>query len=81
MTTATTTDAHVVVATANFLKHEEDIVYTENGSMMFNPYNELNVEITLSEVQSILQKYGIPKYSICNFINAHSFTNHTQNAR
>ena len=28
------------------LKHEEDIVYTENGSMMFNPYNEQNAEIT-----------------------------------
>ena len=51
---------------ATFLKHEEDIVYTENGSMMFNPYNEQNVEITLSEVQFILQKYGIPTPTIFN---------------
>ena len=48
------------------LKHEEDIVYTENGTMMFNPYNEQNVEITLSEVQSILQKYGIPIPTVFN---------------
>lgn len=50
----------------SFLKHEEDIVYTESGSMMFNPYNEQNVEITLSEVQFILQKYGIPTPEIFN---------------
>lgn len=53
-------------AALHFLKHEEDIVYTENGSMMFNPYNEQNVEITLNEVQSILQKYGIPTPEIFN---------------
>jgi len=50
----------------NFLKHAEDIVYTENGSMMFNPYNDQNVEITLSEVQSILQTYGIPTPTVFN---------------
>ena len=60
MTTTTTTTV------ANFLKHEEDIVYTENGSVMFNPYNENNVEITLSDVQSILQKYGIPTPDVFN---------------
>ena len=49
-----------------FLKYEEDIVYTENGGMMFNPYNEQNVEITLSDVQFILQKYGIPIPTVAN---------------
>jgi hypothetical protein len=39
-------------------KHDEDIMYNENGGLVFNPYNENNVEITLSEVQSILQRYG-----------------------
>ena len=45
------------MTTMSSSKREEDIVYTENGIMMFNPYNEQNVEITLSEVQSILKKY------------------------
>jgi dsRNA-specific ribonuclease len=35
-----------------------DIIQGEQG-LIFNPYNELNKEITLSEVQSILRKYGI----------------------
>ena len=66
MNNANTASGPLSAATATFLKHEEDIVYTENGSMMFNPYNEQNVEITLSEVQSILQKYGIPTPAIFN---------------
>ena len=39
--------------------HDDDIVRSEEG-LVFNPYNPLNVEITLSEVQSILTKYGVP---------------------
>ena len=39
--------------------HDDDIIRSEEG-LVFNPYNPLNVEITLSEVQSILTKYGIP---------------------
>ena len=35
-----------------------DIIQSEEG-LIFNPYNSLNKEITLSEVQSILRKYGI----------------------
>jgi dsRNA-specific ribonuclease len=35
-----------------------DIIQSEEG-LIFNPYNHLNKEITLSEVQSILRKYGI----------------------
>ena len=66
MSETSETDGKNSAVLATFLKHEEDIVYTENGSMMFNPYNEQNVEITLSEVQSILQKYGIPTPTIFN---------------
>lgn len=35
-----------------------DIIQSEEG-LIFNPYNSVNKEITLSEVQSILRKYGI----------------------
>jgi dsRNA-specific ribonuclease len=41
------------------LNYEDDIVKCDDG-LIFNPYNNLNVEITLSEVQSILTKYGVP---------------------
>ena len=41
------------------LMHDDDIVYGEEG-LVFNPYNPLNVEITLNDVQSILTKYGVP---------------------
>ena len=40
--------------------HDDDVVKGEEG-LVFNPYNPLNSEITLSEVQSILAKYGIPQ--------------------
>jgi dsRNA-specific ribonuclease len=45
---------------------DDDIVKTEEG-LIFNPYNSLNVEITLNEVQSILTKYGAP--NIVNNLN------------
>jgi len=38
---------------------EDDILETDDG-LIFNPYNTNNTEITLSEVQSILKKYGLP---------------------
>ena len=41
------------------IAHDDDIIKTDEG-LIFNPYNPLNVKITLSEVQSILSKYGIP---------------------
>ena len=41
------------------IMHDDDITKSEDG-LVFNPYNPLNVEITLSEVQSILTKYGLP---------------------
>jgi len=41
------------------INSDYDIVNTEEG-LVFNPYNPSNVEITLSDVQSILTKYGLP---------------------
>ena len=41
------------------ITHDDDIIKSEDG-LVFNPYNPINVEITLSQVQSILTKYGIP---------------------
>jgi dsRNA-specific ribonuclease len=41
------------------LLHDDDLIKSEEG-LIFNPYNPLNVEITLSDVQSILTKYSIP---------------------
>lgn len=39
--------------------HDDDLIKTEEG-LIFNPYNPLNIKITLNEVQSILSKYGLP---------------------
>lgn len=41
------------------INHDDDIIKTDDG-LIFNPFNPYNVEITLNEVQSILEKYGIP---------------------
>ena len=41
------------------IKLDDDIIRTEDG-LIFNPYNSLNTEITLSDVQSILTRYGLP---------------------
>lgn len=38
---------------------DDDIIKTDEG-LTFNPYNTLNTKITLSEVQSILTRYGVP---------------------
>ena len=47
------------------LLHDDDVVRGEDG-LIFNPYNPSNIEITLSEVQSILLKYGLPTDNIVN---------------
>ena len=47
------------------LLHDDDVVRGEDG-LIFNPYNPSNIEITLSEVQSILLKYGLPTDKIVN---------------
>ncbi len=43
---------------SEILLRDEDIVKTDEG-LIFNPFNPLNIEIRLSDVQSILTKYGI----------------------
>ena len=34
-------------------------VNKEDGELIFNPYNERNIEITEDEVCDILKKYGV----------------------
>jgi dsRNA-specific ribonuclease len=41
------------------ISQDDDIVKTDEG-LIFNPYNPLNTEISLNDVQSILTRYGIP---------------------
>ena len=41
------------------LVNDDDIIKTEEG-LIFNPFNPLNIEITLNDIQCILTKYGIP---------------------
>ena len=41
------------------ISHDDDIIKSDEG-LVFNPYNSNNVEITLSQVQSILTRYGVP---------------------
>ena len=45
------------------IMHDDDIVKSDEG-LIFNPFNPLNVEITLSEVQSILKAYDIPPFVV-----------------
>jgi dsRNA-specific ribonuclease len=40
------------------LLHDDDIIKSDEG-LIFNPYNPLNSEIRLSDVQSILSRYGL----------------------
>ena len=57
--------------------HDDDIIKGEDG-LIFNPYNPLNVEITLNEVQSILTKYGLPgKVNNINLYKRHGNGNGT----
>jgi dsRNA-specific ribonuclease len=41
------------------LAKDDDIIKTEEG-LIFNPYNSLNCEIKLNNIQSILTRYGVP---------------------
>ena len=50
---------------AKDISRDEDIIKTEEG-LIFNPYNHLNTEIKLSDVQFILNKYNIPTDNISN---------------
>ena len=47
-------------------KLDDDIIKTED-ELIFNPYNSINVEITLNDVQSILKTYGV-NYKVDNLI-------------
>jgi dsRNA-specific ribonuclease len=38
---------------------DEEIIKTDEG-YIYNPYNPVNIEITLNDVQSILRSYGLP---------------------
>jgi dsRNA-specific ribonuclease len=49
-------DEHV--DTSQIIK-DKDLIKTDEG-LIFNPYNPLNTEIKLSDVQFILTKYGLP---------------------
>jgi len=40
-------------------------IQQSNEGLIFNPFNPLNIEITLNDVQSILKTYGV-KYNIDN---------------
>ena len=42
----------------------EDIVVNEDGLLLYNPYNNKNIEITQKEVESILKSYGLPGTSV-----------------
>jgi dsRNA-specific ribonuclease len=39
--------------------NDDDVIKTDEG-LIFNPFNSLNTEITLNDIQCILTKYGIP---------------------
>lgn len=41
------------------IAQDDDLIKTDKG-LVFNPYNPLNVQITLCDVQCILSKYGLP---------------------
>jgi len=38
---------------------DDDVIYTPDGTLLYNPFNPLNKEITLNEVQSILNEFGV----------------------
>ena len=46
---------------------ENEIVKESDEETLFNPYNPLNVEITLSQINSILNNYGV-NYKIDNIV-------------
>jgi len=60
------------------LANDDDVIKTEDG-LIFNPFNPLNTEITLNEIQCILTKYGVPpkifitELYMCAFVHR-SFT-------
>jgi len=49
----------------NNIANDGDIV-VENNELIFNPYNEKNLEITIPEIKQILENYGIPSDKVFN---------------
>ena len=65
--------------------HDDDIIKSENG-LVFNPFNPLNVQITLNDIQSILTCYGVPSkvhnidlYRRAFVHRSYTKRNHTEN--
>ena len=42
-----------------YLKNDDDIIKCDD-KLIFNPFNPINKDVTLNDVQSILKKYGLP---------------------
>lgn len=38
----------------------DDVIQTDEGILIFNPYNTINVEIKKEEIEIILENYGLP---------------------
>ena len=55
MTTSAQTDPSIMKQILN-----DDDVARQNDTLVFNPFNPLNREITLVDVQGILTEYGVP---------------------
>ena len=58
------------------LTHDDDIVKGEEEELIFDPFNSLNTEITLSVVQSILTKYDLGKVHNLNLYKRAFIINH-----
>lgn len=42
------------------LSNKDDDIFKQGEKLIFNPYNNLNNEVTVQDVQSILNRYGVP---------------------
>ena len=40
--------------------NDDDIIRVEDGKYIFNPYNTENYEVNITDVETILAKYGVP---------------------
>ncbi|MGI9554489.1 MAG: ribonuclease III family protein [Vampirovibrionia bacterium] len=49
----------LIMANKNEIISEQELEHTEDG-LIFDPFNPLNKEITLNDVQCILKRYGLP---------------------
>lgn len=49
------------------VSNDYDIIKTQDEELIFDPYNEKNIDITENDIKKILKKYGLPE--IVNNIN------------